>query len=124
MDAKGAKGTYQWRGEMDALRDDDNVLASLQFHDDRFETNDHITIRLASTIAIVVFIVITGLEILRILLRNLLILCKPVRKLNRETNKERRILTVIPSQTPLSNSSSAFHCNFSQPSSSTRYLAV
>ena len=82
MEAKGARGTYQWRGGRDALRDDDNVLASLQFHDDRFETNDHITIRLASTIAIVVFIVIAGLEILRILLRNLLILCQLVRKLN------------------------------------------
>lgn len=65
----------QCRGEgMGVSRDDDNVLTSLQFHDDGFEADDHITIRFASTIAIIILVIIAGLEVFRILVCDLLIL--------------------------------------------------
>ncbi len=50
-----------------------NVLASFQLHDDRFETNDNVTIGFAAAVAIVVFVVVAGSEIFRVAICDLLI---------------------------------------------------
>lgn len=55
------------------MSDDDNVLASLQFHDDRFESDDHIAVALSTSVAVIVFIVVTGLEVFRIPVGNFLV---------------------------------------------------
>ena len=48
------------------MRDNDNVLAPLEFHDNRLEANHNVTIRLAASIAIVVFVIVTGSKIFRV----------------------------------------------------------
>lgn len=55
------------------MGDDDDVLATLQLHDDGFETDHNVTIRLAATIAIVVFVVIASFEIFWIFFFDLLV---------------------------------------------------
>ena len=55
------------------MSDDDDVLTSLQFHDNRFKPDDHIAITFASTIAVVVFIVVASFEVFGVLVGDLLI---------------------------------------------------
>lgn len=55
------------------MSDDDDVLASLQLHDDRLKPDDHVAITLPASVAIVVFIVITGPEVFRVLVGNFLV---------------------------------------------------
>jgi hypothetical protein len=50
------------------MSDDEDVLTTLQLHDDGLQTDDNITVALASAVAVVVFIIITSGEILGILL--------------------------------------------------------
>ena len=45
---------------------DDNVLASLQLHNDRFQADDHVAVRLASPVTVIVFIVVAGAEVFRV----------------------------------------------------------
>jgi hypothetical protein len=55
------------------VRNDNDVLTALQFHDNRLKTDNHIPIRLAATVAVVVFIVVAGLEVFRVLVGDLLV---------------------------------------------------
>lgn len=55
------------------MRDDENIFAAFQFHDDGFETDDHIAVALAAAVAVVVLVLIASLEILRILVGDLLV---------------------------------------------------
>lgn len=55
------------------MSDDDDVLASLQFHDDRLKPNDHVAVTLSTSVAVIVFIVITSLEVFRVLIGNFLV---------------------------------------------------
>lgn len=41
----------------------ENVLATFQFHYDWFQADDHVTVRLATTVSVVVFILITGRKV-------------------------------------------------------------
>ena len=54
--------------------DDDDILTPLKFHNDRFKADDHITIRLAATVAVVIFVVVAGLEVFGEFFGDLLIL--------------------------------------------------
>jgi len=45
------------------VRDDENVLRPLQLHDDGFQPDDDVTVALAAEVAVVVFILVTGLEV-------------------------------------------------------------
>jgi len=45
------------------VRDDDDVLAALEFHDDGFEPDDDVAVTLAASVAVVVFVVVTGPEV-------------------------------------------------------------
>ncbi len=53
---------------------DDDVLTPLKFHNDRFEADDHISIRFAATVAVIILVVVAGLEVFGKLFRDLLIL--------------------------------------------------
>jgi hypothetical protein len=53
--------------------DDDYVLASLQFHDDWFKPNYHVSIGLSTAISIIVFVVVTGSKVFWIELGDLFI---------------------------------------------------
>ena len=46
------------------VRDDDDILAALQLHDDGLEADDHIAVALAAAVAIIVFVVVPGFEVL------------------------------------------------------------
>lgn len=55
------------------MSDDDDVLASLQFHDDRFKPDDHVAVALPPSVAVIVFVVVTGPEVFRVLVGNFLV---------------------------------------------------
>lgn len=55
------------------MRDNNNILAALQFHDDGFQPDDDIPIRFAPAVAIVVFVVVTRAEVFRVLVCDFLI---------------------------------------------------
>lgn len=50
------------------MGDDDDVVASLQLHDDWLQSNDHVTIGLSTPIPVIIFVLISRREILRIFL--------------------------------------------------------
>ncbi len=50
------------------MSDDEDVLASLELHDDRLETDHNIAVRLTTTVAVVVFVLVTCNEVGGILL--------------------------------------------------------
>ena len=50
------------------MRDDENVLASLQLHDDGFQSNDNIPIRLSTEIAVVVLVLVALRKVLGVFL--------------------------------------------------------
>ena len=45
------------------MRNNDDILTALQFHDDGLKPNDDIAVALAATVAIIVFIIVAGAEI-------------------------------------------------------------
>lgn len=47
------------------MSNDENILTALQLHDDGLKTNNNITVGLSATIAVVVFIIVTGGKVLR-----------------------------------------------------------
>jgi hypothetical protein len=53
--------------------DDQDVFAALKFHDDGFQADDDVAIRLAAEVAVVVLVFITGLEVGWVLLCNILV---------------------------------------------------
>lgn len=55
------------------MRDDDDVLTALEFHDDRLKADDNVAVRLATAITIVVLVFVARLEILGVALRNVLV---------------------------------------------------
>ena len=56
------------------VRDDNDILTPLQFHDDGFEPDDHVTVGLASSVAVVVLVVVAGLEVFGVFLGDFLVL--------------------------------------------------
>lgn len=100
--------------------DDEYVFGTFKFHYDGFETNHDVAVRFAATVSIVVFVVVAGRKVFGELFFDFGIL----EAISRSTCGKPLVLTVMPSHTPPSSSSSAFHCNFSQPSSCSMYLAV
>lgn len=59
------------------MRDDEDIFAALEFHDDGLEANDNIAVALTASISVVVFIFVARLKVLRILVCNLLV-CQAV----------------------------------------------
>lgn len=55
------------------MSDDDDVLASLQLHDDRFKPDDDVAIALSTSVTVIIFVVVTGLEVFRVLIGNFLV---------------------------------------------------
>ena len=55
------------------MGDDDDILAALEFHDDRLETDDHVTVGLTAAITIVVLVVVAGFKVLGVALGDFLI---------------------------------------------------
>lgn len=55
------------------MGDNDDILTALQLHDDGFEPDDHITIALPATVAIVIFVVVAGFEILGVAVGDFLV---------------------------------------------------
>lgn len=55
------------------VRDDDDVLATLELHDDGLEPDDHVAVRLPAAVAVVVLVVVARLEVFRVAVRDLLV---------------------------------------------------
>ena len=55
------------------MRDDDDILAPFQFHDDGLQADDYIAVGFTTTVAVVVFVVIAGFEILRVTVGDFLV---------------------------------------------------
>lgn len=55
------------------MRDDDDILAAFELHDDGFQANDDVAIALAAPVPIIILVIISGPKILRVAIRNLLI---------------------------------------------------
>lgn len=55
------------------MRDDNDIITALQLHDDWLKTDDHVAIRLPPAVAVVVFIVVAGLKVLREAVLDLLV---------------------------------------------------
>lgn len=55
------------------MRHDDDVLTAFQFHDDGFETDDHISVGLPAAVAVIVLIVIAGFEVFGVAVRYFLV---------------------------------------------------
>lgn len=53
------------------MRHDQDVLAALQFHDDGFEADDYVPVRLPSQVAVVVLVLVAGGEVLGVALFDL-----------------------------------------------------
>ena len=55
------------------MRDDEDVLAALQLHDDGLQPRHHVAVAFASTVPVVVLVLVARLEVVRIKIRYLLI---------------------------------------------------
>ena len=55
------------------MRDNENVFAAFQFHDDGLEADDHVSVRLSATVTVVVLVFIASRKVFRIPVLNLLI---------------------------------------------------
>jgi len=55
------------------MGDYDYILAPLKFHDNRLQTYYNITVALSSAVAVIVLVIISSFEIIRILLLDFLI---------------------------------------------------
>lgn len=55
------------------MGDDDDILASLEFHDDRLKSDHDVSVAFSASVPIIVFVIIPGLEIFRVLIGNLLV---------------------------------------------------
>ena len=53
--------------------DDNDVLAALELHDDRFETDDDVAVGLTAAVTVVVLVVVAGLEVLGVAVRDFLV---------------------------------------------------
>lgn len=53
--------------------DDDDILAALEFHDDRLEADDDVAVTLAASVSVVVLVVVACLEILWVVVRDFLV---------------------------------------------------
>lgn len=71
------KRKKKYQGRWGCVRNDDNVLAPLKFHDDGLETDHDIAVRFSPSIPVVVLVVVPCLKIFGIFLGDLLVLwCK------------------------------------------------
>lgn len=52
---------------------DDDVLATLELHDDGLQADDDVTVRLTATVAVVVLVFVAGGEVLRVLVGDFLV---------------------------------------------------
>lgn len=55
------------------MGDDDDILAALEFHDDRLEADDDVAVALAAAVAVVVLVVVAGAEVFGELVLDLLV---------------------------------------------------
>jgi hypothetical protein len=55
------------------VADDEYVLAALEFHYDGLETDDHVAVRLAAAVAVVVLVVVARREVVRVPVLDLLV---------------------------------------------------
>ena len=55
------------------VRDNKNVLATLELHDDRLEADDDVAVRLSPAVAVVVLVVVASFKVLRVAFRNVLV---------------------------------------------------
>ena len=55
------------------VRDDDDVLAPFQLHDDGFEPDDDVAVGFPAPVAVVVLVVVARLEVFRVAVRNVLV---------------------------------------------------
>lgn len=53
--------------------DDDDVFAALEFHDNRLQADDHVAVRFAAAIPVIILVFVARLEIFRVPLRNVLV---------------------------------------------------
>lgn len=53
--------------------DNDHIFAALQLHDNRFQSDDNVAVRLAAPVAIVVLVLVARGKILGVFLRDILI---------------------------------------------------
>lgn len=56
------------------VRDDNDVLAAFQFHNDWFQTDDNVAVRFTSSVSVVVLIIVACLKVFGELLRYLFVL--------------------------------------------------
>ena len=55
------------------MGDDDDVLASLEFHDDWLKPDDNISVAFATSVSIIIFVIISSSEVFWISIGNLLV---------------------------------------------------
>lgn len=55
------------------MRHDNNILAPLEFHDDRLEANHHIPVRLPAPVPVVIFVIVARAEVFRVAILDFLI---------------------------------------------------
>ena len=55
------------------VRNNDDVLAALQLHDDGLEPNDHVAVGFPAPVAVVVLVVVSRFKVFRVPVRNLLV---------------------------------------------------
>lgn len=55
------------------MRDDEDVLAALQLHDDGLEADHHVAVAFASTVSVVVLVFVARLEVIGVKVRYLLV---------------------------------------------------
>ena len=55
------------------MRHNDDILAALEFHDDGLQPNDDVAVAFAAAIAVIVFVVVAGAKVFRVLIFDFLI---------------------------------------------------
>jgi hypothetical protein len=55
------------------VTDDQDILTALKLHDDGLQSDDHVAVRLAASVAVVVLVLVTGLEVLWVAVLDLLV---------------------------------------------------
>lgn len=61
-------------GECRYVRNDNDVLTAFEFHDDGFQTDHDVAVRLAASVAVIVLVVVARLEIFGVFLGDFLVL--------------------------------------------------
>lgn len=62
-----------YAAENGLMGDDEDILGSLELHDNGLEADDHITVRLPATVPIVIFILVPSHKVLRVHVLDLLV---------------------------------------------------